>query len=108
MPVFNSHSEAVTVETEEKITREEALRLLAAAPRIAVVVTPVAGGRPAYPMPIETTGKDLTYVGRVREDPLFRTRTICGSLADNIRREPATNTSADRRGARRAWPGRQK
>ncbi|HOJ19988.1 MAG TPA: aspartate-semialdehyde dehydrogenase [Armatimonadota bacterium] len=93
VPVFNSHSEAVTVETEEKITREEALRLLAAAPGIVVVDDPsVAGeGGPAYPMPIETTGKDLTYVGRVREDPFVPNTLHMWVVADNIRKGAATN-----------------
>jgi aspartate-semialdehyde dehydrogenase len=93
VPVFNSHSESVTVETERPIGRAQALELLRAAPGIVVVDDPAVAdaGGPAYPLPIEASGKDETYVGRVREDPFVPNTLHFWVVADNLRKGAATN-----------------
>lgn len=93
VPVFNGHSEAVTVETERKITREEAHKLLAAAPGVVLVDDPsvASEGGPAFPFPTQATGTDYTYVGRVREDPFVPNTLHMWVVADNIRKGAATN-----------------
>src|SRR3546814_18093518 len=66
VPVFYGHSEAVAIETREKITAAAARELLRQAPGIEVVDEPVAGG---YPTPVtHASGRDPVYVGRLRED----------------------------------------
>lgn len=95
VPVFNSHSESVYIETEEKITADEARELLSKAPGVVVVDSP----RPTdadpncrtYPMPIDASGRDETFVGRIREDPFVPTGLSMWIVADNLRKGAALN-----------------
>jgi aspartate-semialdehyde dehydrogenase len=70
VPVFNGHSESVYIETEEKITAEEAREILSKAPGVVVVDEPnpteADPNRRTYPMPIDASGRDETFVGRIR------------------------------------------
>jgi aspartate-semialdehyde dehydrogenase len=93
VPVFNSHSESVTLETERKIGREEALALLRQAPGVVVVDDPSVAdaGGPAFPFPTEASGTDETYVGRVREDPFVPNTLHFWVVADNLRKGAAAN-----------------
>ena len=65
VPVFRSHSESITIETEKPITPDEARAILAKAPGVKVVDDPA---EKQYPMPADTSDQDLIYVGRIRED----------------------------------------
>jgi len=65
VPVMTSHSEAITIETEEKITPDKAKELFNRAPGIMLMDNTDAN---EYPMPLYTSGKDNCYVGRIRED----------------------------------------
>lgn len=95
VPVYNSHSEAVYIETEEKITAAEARKLLAGFPGIIVVDDPNPSdsdqNRRSYPMPIETSGRDEVFVGRVREDPFIPTGLNMWIVSDNLRKGAALN-----------------
>ncbi len=95
VPVFNCHSEAVYVETEEKITAAEAREILAAFPGVIVVDEPnPTESDPhcrTYPMPIDASGKDEVYVGRIREDPFVETGLSMWVVADNLRKGAALN-----------------
>ncbi len=89
VPVFRSHSESITIETERPITPDQARELLAKAPGIKVVDDPLHN---IYPMPKDTSEQDLVYVGRIRED-ISSTRNgltfwCCG---DQIRKGAAVN-----------------
>jgi len=44
-----------------------------------------------YPMPIDATGQDLTYVGRIRKDESLPNAINLWVVADNIRKGAATN-----------------
>ncbi|EIZ78962.1 aspartate-semialdehyde dehydrogenase [Novosphingobium sp. Rr 2-17] len=82
VPVFTGHSLSINAEFDRPISPERALELLGAAP--GVVVTEV-------PNPLEATGKDPVFVGRVRRDP-----TVAHGLAlflsnDNLRKGAALN-----------------
>jgi len=88
VPVFYAHSEAITIETERKLTPAEARELLAKAPGVKVVDDPAAR---RYPMPLEAQGQDLTLVGRVREDLSHPNGLALWIAADNIRKGAATN-----------------
>src|SRR3546814_2759445 len=66
VPVFYGHSEAVNVETRDKLTVARARELLQAAPGVEVVDEPADGG---YPTPVtHASGNDAVFVGRIRED----------------------------------------
>ena len=95
VPVFNSHSESVYIETEAKITVDEARELLSKAPGVVVVddLNPTASdqNRRSYPMPIDASGRDETFVGRLREDPFIPTGLNMWVVSDNLRKGAALN-----------------
>ncbi|MEW5773986.1 MAG: aspartate-semialdehyde dehydrogenase [Thermodesulfobacteriota bacterium] len=88
VPVFYGHSESVNVETERKLTAEEARLLLAQAPGVTVVDHPK---EKLYPMPIDAAGEDDTYVGRIREDETIPNGLNMWIVADNLRKGAALN-----------------
>ena len=66
VPVFYGHSEAVHIETVDKITAEQARELLASAPGVQVMDERADGG---YPTAVgDSAGTDPVFVGRIRED----------------------------------------
>ena len=65
VPILRAHSEAVNIETERKLSAEEARRILSKAPGVRVVDEPE---RKRYPMPLEASGRNEVLVGRIRED----------------------------------------
>jgi aspartate-semialdehyde dehydrogenase len=89
VPVFYGHSEAVHIETREKISAAQATALLAAAPGVEVVDERVAGG---YPTPVtHAAGTDPVYVGRIREDISHPRGLDLWIVSDNIRKGAALN-----------------
>ncbi|MEP7097545.1 MAG: aspartate-semialdehyde dehydrogenase, partial [Dokdonella sp.] len=66
VPVFHGHSEAVHIETRDKITADAARDLLQHAPGVVVVDERKPGG---YPTPVShAAANDEVFVGRIRED----------------------------------------
>ncbi len=88
VPVFFGHSEAVNIRFEQPVTAEQAKKLLEDAPGVKVVDDPSEN---RYPMAIEAEGKDLTFVGRIREDISQENGLDLWIVADNIRKGAATN-----------------
>lgn len=88
VPVYICHSEAVNIETEEKLTANEARALLAEAPGIIVYDDPEKN---IYPVPLNVSGKDEVYVGRIREDESIQNGLNIWIVADNLRKGAATN-----------------
>ena len=88
VPVANCHSESILVETERKITAEEARELFAATPGIEV--TDDLENR-IYPMPIHNTDRDETFIGRIREDISSPNGLAFWCVSDNLRKGAATN-----------------
>ncbi len=89
VPVFYGHSEALHIETREKLTAAEARALLQAAPGVEVVDEHRAGG---YPTPVtHAAGHDPVYVGRIREDISHPRGLNLWIVADNIRKGAALN-----------------
>jgi aspartate-semialdehyde dehydrogenase len=89
VPVFYGHSEAVHIETRDKITAEAARELLSRAPGVEVVDERRAGG---YPTPVtHAAGKDPVYVGRIREDISHPRGLALWVVSDNIRKGAALN-----------------
>lgn len=90
VPVFYGHSEAIHVETREKLTAAQARSLLEAAPGIVVMDERGDGG---YPTAVtEGTGKDPVYVGRIREDISHPRGLDLWVVADNVRKGAALNS----------------
>jgi aspartate-semialdehyde dehydrogenase len=89
VPVFYGHSEAVHIETSDKITAEEARELLRQAPGVVLVDERKPGG---YPTPVgEAAGNDPVYVGRIREDISHERGLDLWIVSDNIRKGAALN-----------------
>lgn len=88
VPVFRSHSEAVNIETEKKITREKAIELLSNAKGVKVVDDPA---NKKYPMPLFVSGTDDCYVGRIREDISIEKGLSLWIVGDQLRKGAALN-----------------
>ena len=88
VPVLNSHSESILVETERPITADEARALWAKAPGIVVVDEP-ANRR--YPLPAAADGRDEVFVGRIRQDLARPNALLFWCVSDNLRKGAATN-----------------
>ena len=90
VPVFYGHSEAVHIETRDKITAAQAQRLLAAAPGVVLMDERKPGG---YPTPVgDASGKDPVFVGRVREDISHPRGLDLWVVSDNVRKGAALNS----------------
>ncbi|WP_040157314.1 aspartate-semialdehyde dehydrogenase [Mobilicoccus massiliensis] len=84
VPVFSGHALAIHAEFDRAITPERALDLLGAAPGVQVS---------EVPNPLEATGRDDVYVGRVRSDqavPEGRGLALFVT-GDNLRKGAALN-----------------
>lgn len=88
VPVANCHSETILVETEKKITVEEARELFAATPGL-VVMDDIE--KKVYPMPINGDRRDETFIGRIREDLSSENGLTFWCVSDNLRKGAATN-----------------
>lgn len=88
VPVFNSHSESVNIETVKKISRDKAIELLKKAPGVKVVDDVKTS---TYPLPIDADGKDETFVGRIREDISIPNGLNLWVVSDNLRKGAALN-----------------
>lgn len=95
VPVTIGHSESVYIETERKITAEEARNALAAFPNIKLVDDPAPSEKDpnarTYPTPLEAEGITETLVGRIREDPFIENGLLLWVVADNLRKGAALN-----------------
>lgn len=89
VPVFNSHSEAVTIEFEKEMTPEKARELLENAWGIEVMDDI---DNMVFPTPKDTAGKNPVYVGRIRKDLAFDNGISLWCVADNLRIGAALNT----------------
>ena len=89
VPVYRSHSEAISIETRIPITPEEARNVLHNAPGIVVLDQP---GENKYPMPLFTADSDDVFVGRIRKDISVDNGIVLWVAADQVRKGAATNT----------------
>ena len=90
VPVFYGHSEAVHIETREKITAEHAKELLRQANGVKVIDEHLPGG---YPTAVtEGAGHDPVYVGRIREDISHPRGLDLWVVSDNVRKGAALNS----------------
>jgi aspartate-semialdehyde dehydrogenase len=65
IPVFRAHCESINLEFTDPITPEQVRDLLSTAPGVSVLDNRKEN---RFPMPIDATGKDDIFVGRIRQD----------------------------------------
>jgi len=88
VPVFYSHSESVTVETKLPMKANIVKDIFSRSPGICLVDNPKKN---QYPLPIEASGKEEVFVGRVRGD-LTRENVIhFWVVSDNLLKGAASN-----------------
>lgn len=89
VPVFYGHAEAVHLETREKLTADEARRILSEAPGVCVIDAHEDGG---YPTPSQhAAGRDEVFAGRIREDISHPRGLDLWLVSDNVRKGAALN-----------------
>lgn len=88
VPVMRSHSIAVTLRTERKISVEEAKTAVAVFPGVKLIED--YEGR-CYPTPLDTSNQDLVWVGRIREDLTDENGLTLWCCGDQIRKGAAAN-----------------
>lgn len=88
VPVLRCHSEAINIELERPLNANEARAALAAMPGVLVYDDPA---KKLYPMPLDATGKDEVYIGRVREDESISNGLNLWVVSDNLRKGAALN-----------------
>ena len=90
IPVFYGHSEAVHIETREKLSVVQARELMAKAPGIELLDGREDG---AYPTAItEASGTDPVFVGRLRDDISHPRGLNMWVVSDNVRKGAALNS----------------
>lgn len=90
IPAFFGHSEALHIETRDKISAADARDLLAKSPGIEVLDGVETG---AYPTAVtESSGTDPVFVGRIREDISHERGLDLWVVSDNIRKGAALNS----------------
>ncbi|MBX9944179.1 MAG: aspartate-semialdehyde dehydrogenase [Reyranella sp.] len=82
VPVYTGHSLSINAEFERALPVERALELLRAAPGVALS---------DVPNPLEATGRDEVFVGRVRRDPTVEHGLALFVAGDNLRKGAALN-----------------
>jgi aspartate-semialdehyde dehydrogenase len=88
VPVLRAHSESVWIETEKKLSAADARKLLSKAPGVEVVDDPQ---NRKYPMPLDAAEKQVTYVGRIREDISVKNGLVLWIVSDNLLKGAALN-----------------
>jgi len=88
VPVYVGHSESVNIETEKKLTANEARAILCEAPGVLLYDDPA---HRIYPTPLDAAGKDEVFVGRIREDESVPNGLNLWIVADNLRKGAALN-----------------
>lgn len=90
IPVFYGHSEAIHIETRDKLSADDARKLLKKAPGVKVMDVRKDGG---YPTPVtEGADKDPVWVGRIREDISHERGLNLWVVSDNVRKGAALNS----------------
>jgi aspartate-semialdehyde dehydrogenase len=89
VPVVNGHSESVHVQFHRPMSADEAKNLLRDAP--GVVLREEHYGPGKHPQPIQVSGTDAVYVGRVRDDVAVKGAINLFVVSDNLRKGAALN-----------------
>jgi aspartate-semialdehyde dehydrogenase len=82
VPVYTGHSLSINAEFDQELTVERATELLSRAPGVELA---------HLPNPLQATGKDAVYVGRIRRDPTVQHGLALFVTGDNLRKGAALN-----------------
>ena len=88
IPVLRAHSEAIWVETENPLDIDAVREAFEKAPGLVVCDNPA---EKLYPMPLDITGKDPVYVGRLRRDIADDCGLSFWVVGDQIKKGAALN-----------------
>ena len=88
VPVVRSHSISVSCHFDVPVTVEQVREAIAKAPGCKLV-DDLANKQ--YPMPLETSGQDIVYVGRIRPDLTDDCGICLWCCGDQVRKGAATN-----------------
>jgi len=88
VPLLRCHSEAINVELERPLKPNEARAVLAAMPGVLIYDDP---SKKLYPMPLDASGRDEVFVGRIREDASIGNGLNLWVVSDNLRKGAALN-----------------
>lgn len=89
VPILRSHSESISIKFENEVTKASAIKILQNAENI-VVVDDIKNN--LYPMPLISTNKNETFVGRIRVDNFDKKVLHLFCVADQLRVGAATNS----------------
>jgi aspartate-semialdehyde dehydrogenase len=88
VPVLRGHSESVTVRFKNEVDLEAVKKALSVAPGVVLEDEP---SKSIYPMPMNASGENDSFVGRIRKD-IYDPKTLhFWVVADNLRVGAATN-----------------
>ncbi|QMU56283.1 MAG: aspartate-semialdehyde dehydrogenase [Candidatus Mycalebacterium zealandia] len=87
VPVMRAHSVSMSIETEKPLSPGEVKNAINDFPGVQVTV-----GDQSYPMPIDCSGKDDCFVGRIRRDIVGENRICLWVVGDQLRKGAALNS----------------
>ena len=88
VPVMRSHSISVKLHFDKPVSVAQAREVLKDAPGVKLVDDL---GNKQYPMPLDTSGQDIVYVGRIRPDITDENGLCLWCCGDQVRKGAATN-----------------
>jgi aspartate-semialdehyde dehydrogenase len=88
VPIFNTHSESLNIQTKQAISAAEVRELMRSAPGMVVMDDP---NRREYPMPLSAQDRDEVFIGRIRKDESEENCVNIWIVSDNLRKGAATN-----------------
>ena len=88
VPVVRSHSISASIHFDVPVTVEQVREVLSKAPGVKLVDDL---RNKQYPMPLETSGQDIVYVGRIRPDLTDDCGICLWCCGDQVRKGAATN-----------------
>ena len=88
VPVFACHSESIVCEFDRPLSPQQAREILSQAAGVEVVDDLA---QKKYPMPMDATGSNSVFVGRIRRDLTTANGLVLWVVADNLRKGAATN-----------------
>ncbi|MBC7421654.1 MAG: aspartate-semialdehyde dehydrogenase [Bdellovibrio sp.] len=84
IPALNSHSEAVWVTLKKEVTKEELINAMGSFEGLAIFTED-------YPTPLEISGEEPVFVGRIHQDLHNKKRWLMWVVSDNLKKGAALN-----------------
>ena len=88
MAVLRAHGEAVNIEFETDVSPEEAYHVLRSAPGVEILEDK---DKNRWPMPVDSSGRNPVYVGRIRRNISKKNTLDLWVVGDQIRKGAALN-----------------